>query len=438
MEYGLLGAKLGHSCSPRLHTLLAGYDYQLIPKPTEQEAQKFLLAKEYRGVNVTIPYKRLACQLCDQLDEGSRITGTVNTVVNRNGTLYGYNTDILGFLRMAQLADVCFEGRTVLILGTGGTSHTVQAAVKAKGAARVFVASRHPAHGELPYFQAEKQTGTQILINTTPVGMYPDNGSCPIDPALFPRLEAVLDVVYNPLRTCFVQKALAMGVKAQGGLSMLVAQAQAAAELFLDQPIPAQRAAAVYRQLVMENSNISLIGMPSCGKSTIGRRLAKMLGRPFVDVDREIEEAEHCTVSQYFEQQGEIGFRRCEAAHTARLAARGGQIIACGGGVVETPGNVPVLKQNGVILFLDRPVEGLKVGGHRPLSKSPQALRQMEQRRRPLYEQAADIRIENSGEDFATAARAAEEAIYAYFGVERPQSESSGGSGAGPLRDRGL
>ena len=420
IEYGLLGAKLEHSCSPRLHSLLADYDYQLIPRATPDEAREFLLSGQYRGVNVTIPYKQLACQLCDELDEGSRITGAVNTVVNRGGRLYGYNTDLAGFRRMADCAGVDFAGKTVLILGSGGTSHTAQAAVKAAGAARVFVASRHPSHGELPYFQAEKQQGTQILINTTPVGMYPDNGSRPIRPDSFPALEAVLDVVYNPLRTRLISDALALGLKAQGGLPMLVEQARAAAELFTGEAIPRKTADAVYRRLLLENSNISLIGMPSCGKSTIGRKLARQMHRPFVDIDRELEAAEGCTITEYFRRHGEVRFRRCEAMHTARLGAVGGQIIACGGGAVETPGNMDVLHQNGILLFIDRPLDGLKVGGHRPLSTSHEALALMEQRRRPLYEKAADIRVENSSDDFSTAMRAAEEAIYAYFGVKRP------------------
>ena len=421
-DYGLLGEKLGHSCSPRLHRLLAGYDYELIPKATPELAEEFLRARQFKGVNVTIPYKRLACRLCDEIDEGARITGAVNTVVNRGGRLLGYNTDIAGFTAMARRAGVELAGKTVLILGSGGTSHTAQAAVKAGGAARVLVASRHPAPGELPYYQAEKQAGVQLLINTTPVGMYPDNGSCPIDLALFPKLEAVLDVVYNPLRTQLVTKALEMGLKASGGLPMLVEQGRAAAQLFTGSPISNEKNQQVLRQLTMENSNISLVGMPSCGKSSIGRKLARRMNRPLVDIDREIENAEGCTISRYFEKHGEIGFRRCEAVHTARIAAKSGQIISCGGGVIETPGNARALKQNGMVLFIDRPVSGLKTGGHRPLSKSVDALYQMEQRRRPLYEAAADVRIENAGEDFNAAVQAALEAIYAYFGVERPQS----------------
>lgn len=438
MEYGLIGGQLAHSCSPRLHELLAGYSYRLVPLETPEKAREFLLNKEYKGLNVTIPYKRLACQLCDELDEGAKATGTVNTVVNRGGRLYGSNTDISGFGALAHHAGVDFAGRTVLILGTGGTSHTVQAYAQAAGAKELLIASRTPKTGTISYEEAKTRQDVEILVNTTPVGMYPNNDQCPIDPALFPNLKGVLDVVYNPLRTRLVSEAQALGIPAEGGLYMLVAQAAGSVRQFTGrQPHPA-RVDRVFRQLCFENSNIVLVGMPSCGKSSIGRRLARWMGRPFADADRILEAAEGMTIPKYFENYGEAQFRKCEAFHIARIAAEKGQVIACGGGVVETMENIDALRRNGLVIFIDRPLWGLKTGGHRPLSTSVDALRRMEQRRRPRYEQAADIRVENAAGDFKGAACAAEEAVYAYFGLERPEFKSSGFARAGSLRKNRL
>ncbi len=426
MEYGVLGKVLGHSWSPQLHGMLADYDYQLIPKETPELAKEFLLQKEYRGVNVTIPYKGLACDLCDEVDEGGRKTGAVNTVVNKNGRLYGYNTDIAGFAALAKRAGVEFKDRDVLILGTGGTAHTALAVIEAAGAKEVHFVSRTPKQNELSYQQAAQRQSVQVIVNTTPVGMYPNTDEKPIDPALFKNLEAVLDVVYNPLRSRLVSEAQELGVKSMGGLYMLVEQARAASEKFTGIPIPPEAAEQVYRRLVMQCSNICLIGMPSSGKSTIGRKLARRMGRPFVDADRALEEDESCSIAMMFKKWGEEGFRQRESRCIARLAAGSGQVIACGGGVVERQENIRALRRNGVMVFIDRQVSGLKVGGRRPLSTSMEALRRMEKRRRPLYKAAADLRVANNGGLFSAAVPHIEEELYAYFGVERPKPESFG------------
>ena len=426
MEYGVLGRVLQHSWSPQLHGMLADYDYQLIPKETPELAREFLLNKEYKGVNVTIPYKGLAFEVCDQVDEGARLTGAVNTVVNRNGRLYGYNTDIAGFKALAQRAGVEFRGRDVLILGTGGTAHTALAVVKAAGASEVHFVSRTPKEGQLSYREAEARRSVQVIVNTTPVGMHPNSGERSIDPALFPNLEAVLDVVYNPLRTRLVSEAAELGAKSMGGLFMLVEQARAASEKFTGGVIPPQKADEVYRRLVMQCSNICLIGMPSCGKSSIGRKLARRMGRPFVDADRALEEDEGCSVAVMFKMWGEPGFRQRESRCIAKIAEGSGQVIACGGGGVEREENIRALRRNGVLVFIDRPVSGLRVGGRRPLSTSVEALRRMEKRRRPLYKAAADLRVANTGGLFREAMLRVEEELYAYFGVERPKPQSSG------------
>ncbi len=436
MEFGLIGEKLGQSCSPRLHQLLAGYDYQLRELADENAAKEFLLSGKYRGVNVTIPYKKLAYSLCDELDDAAKAAGAVNTVVNQNGRLLGYNTDLAGFERLAASAEISFAGRVVLVLGTGGTSGTARAAITAQGPKELLVASRTPGPGQISYEEAKKRTDVQVLVNTTPVGMFPHEEEMPIDPGLFPNLEGVLDVVYNPLSTALVTKGRSLGVKSRGGLEMLVWQAALACEKFTGIPADPRRTRQVLGRLAFEQSNIVLIGMPSCGKSTIGRKLSRWMGRPFVDLDRMLEEGEGCTIPEYFAAWGEEAYRKREAVYAARAARGSGQVIACGGGVVEGRENLPALRRNGLVIFIDRPVEGLRVGGHRPLSTSPEALRRMEQRRRPLYESHADLRVENPGGNFDRAARAVLEAVYAYFDLERAKPQSAGHPSAQSVRKR--
>ena len=331
----------------------------------------------------------------------SRISGwwAVNTVVNKNGLLYGYNTDYLGFAHLCADHGVDFAGRTVLILGTGGTHNTTRAVALDRGAAQVLTVSRTPdkTKGELSYAEAVS-SGAQIVINTTPAGMYPNVGMCSLDVAAMPGLEAVVDVVYNPDKTELVLRAEEAGVPvAVGGLEMLVAQAVYAAEYFLDRkfgdaPAEIRRITAALRK---EQLNVVLVGMPSCGKSTLGKLLAKQLGRTFVDLDEEIVKADGRSIPDIFAAEGEEGFRRRESEQTARFSKEGRQVISCGGGILKKPENLRALRQNGVVLFIDRPLEALTVGGGRPLSSSPEALKQMETERRPLYLAAADAVVPN-------------------------------------------
>ena len=418
MEYGLIGSKLGHSYSKIIHEMLCGYRYDLCPLPTEEEARAFLTRRAFRAINVTIPYKRLVMEYCSYIDPRAKAIGAVNTVVNRNGLLYGYNTDYLGFAYLADAHGVEFAGRTVLILGTGGTHNTTRAVAKEKGAARVLTVSRHPdpEKGELSYAEAV-HSGADIVINTTPAGMYPNVGVCHLDVAAMPGLEAVLDVVYNPDKTELILRAEEAGVPvAVGGLEMLVAQAVYAAEYFLDRKFddaPAE-IRAITAQLRKEQLNVALIGMPSCGKTTIGRALADRLGKRFVDLDEEIVRAAGCSIPDLFAAEGEDGFRAREAEQTARFAREGRQVLSCGGGVVKRPENLRALRQNGVVLFIDRPLDALTVGGGRPLSTSAEALKTMEAQRRPLYLAAADAVIPNET-TVADAVAAALEALDAIF-----------------------
>ena len=401
MEYGLIGAKLGHSYSKIIHERLCGYDYALHPLPDEGQARRFFAQRDFRAVNVTIPYKKLAMACCDEVDPRAAAIGAVNTVVNRGGRLYGYNTDYMGFAWLCRRRGVDFRGRTVLILGTGGTRNTAAAVAKDAGAARVLTVSRRPdrARGELSYGEAAA-SGAQVVVNTTPAGMYPDVGVCLLDVAAMPGLEAVVDVVYNPARTELLLRAEEAGVPITAcGLEMLVAQAVYAAEYFLGRPFAdregeiARGAAALRRDIL----NVCLVGMPSSGESTIGRALAKRLGRPFVDLDAEIVKAAGRAIPDIFAAEGEDGFRARESEQARRFGKESGLVISGGGGVVKRAENVRALRQNGVILCIDRPLDALAVGGGRPLSSSREALRQMEAERRPLYRQAADAVIPNDG-----------------------------------------
>ena len=399
MEYGLIGGKLGHSYSKLIHEMLCGYRYDLCPLPTEAEARAFLKKRLFKAINVTIPYKKLVMEYCTYIDPRAKAIGAVNTVVNKNGLLYGYNTDYSGFAHLCEAHGVDFNGRTVLILGTGGTHNTTSAVARDKGAAKILTVSRKPdpEKGELSYTQA-LTSGAQIIINTTPAGMYPNVGMCSLDVAAMPGLEAVLDVVYNPDKTELILRAEEAGVPvAAGGLEMLVAQAVYAAEYFLGRTFDdaAGEIDRITAALRRDTRNVALIGMPSSGKTTVGRALAEALGKRFVDLDEEIVKADGRSIPDIFAAEGEEGFRQKETAVIAQFAKEGRQLLSCGGGAVKKPENVRLLRQNGVVLFLDRPLDALTVGGGRPLSSSVDALRTMYAERRPLYLAAADAVVPN-------------------------------------------
>lgn len=418
MEYGLIGSKLGHSYSKTIHEMLCGYHYDLCPLPTEEDARAFLKRRAFKAINVTIPYKKLVMEYCSYIDPRAKAIGAVNTVVNKNGLLYGYNTDHMGFAHLCEAHGVDFTGKTVLILGTGGTHNTTSAVARDKGAAKILTVSRHPdpEKGELSYQEAVS-SGAQIVINTTPAGMYPNVGVCNLDVAAMPGLEAVLDVVYNPDKTELILRAEEAGVPvAVGGLEMLVAQAVYAAEYFLSRKFPDAPAEInqITNTLRRDTLNIALIGMPSSGKTTIGRALAKELGKTFIDLDEEIVKANGKSIPDIFAEEGEDGFRKKETEQVERFSKEGHQLLSCGGGVIKRPENLRALRQNGVILFLDRPLESLVVGGGRPLSSSTDALRAMEAERRPLYLAAADAVVPNQT-TVADAVNAAMEALDEIF-----------------------
>ena len=391
MEYGLLGERLGHSFSPQIHRDLAGYDYQLLPTPPEAVEDLFA-RRAFQGLNVTIPYKRTVMPLCDEIDPRAAAIGAVNTVVNRNGRLTGYNTDIDGFLYMARRAGVDMAGKKVVILGSGGTSRTARAAAGELGAREIVTVSRH---GEDNYQNLSRHADAQVLVNTTPVGMYPNWGQSPVSLESFPALEGVLDVVYNPLRTALLLQAEERGLPCSCGLPMLVAQAKRAAELFTGRNIDDSRTEAVLHGLRGQLTNIVLIGMPGCGKTTVGRALAGKLGRTFVDLDEEIVRRAGMSIPEIFAREGEAGFRERESALVREFGERTGLVVSTGGGVVTRRENYIPLKQNGLLLHLRRDPASLPTDG-RPLSQAT-APEELWRRRAPLYAAFADGEIDNNG-----------------------------------------
>ncbi len=391
MEFALLGEKLGHSFSPQIHRALVGCDYQLLPTPPEAVADLFR-RRDFRGLNVTIPYKQTVMPLCDEIDPRAAAIGAVNTVVNRDGRLTGYNTDIDGLIYLARRTGVDMAGKKVVILGSGGTGRTARAAAGELGAAEIVTVSRG---GEDNYETLSRHADAQVLLNTTPVGMYPNCGVSPVSLDAFPHLEGVLDVVYNPLRTALLLEARERGLPCSCGLPMLVAQAWRAEELFTGSAIPAETVEAVLAGLTAQLENVVLIGMPGCGKSTVGRALARRQGKAFLDLDRLIEERAGKSIPAIFAQEGEEAFRTLESWAVREAGARTGCVISTGGGVVTRAENCAPLRQNGVIIHLTRPLDRLPTAG-RPVSQSTD-LQTLWERRRGLYAAFADRTVDNGG-----------------------------------------
>ena len=398
--YGLLGRKLGHSWSVPIHAALGNGAYRLLELEPEDLAP-FLRRDDIGGLNVTIPYKRDVMPLCDAIDPAAEAIGSINTLVRRpDGALVGYNTDIDGFRYMARRAGISLAGKKVVILGSGGASLTAQAAARQEGAAEIAVISRS---GPDNYGNLSRHAGGEILVNTTPVGMYPGNGASPVDLAAFPALEGVLDVIYNPRRTALLLQAEERGIPCSDGLPMLVAQASAAEERFFGKTIPAGENERILAQLRREMTNVVLIGMPGSGKTTVGAALARLTGREAVDLDQMIEAAAGCSIPEIFAREGEAGFRAREAAAAAEAGKRTGVILLTGGGIVKTAANYDALHQNGRIYQLVRDLSLLPTEG-RPLSQGAD-LEAMWRERAPLYQRFRDAKIDNSGtvEDTAAA-----------------------------------
>ena len=390
MKTGLLGRKLGHSYSPQIHAHLGDYSYDLFEKEPE-EVENFLRCGDFTAINVTIPYKQTVIPYCSELSETARRIGAVNTIVRRpDGSLVGHNTDYFGFLSTVKRTGLNPSGKKVLIIGSGGASKPAIAVMEELGA-RVVVIS----HRENTPENLVKHSDAAILINATPVGMYPNVGISPVDLSLFPHLEGVLDMIYNPARTQLMLNAEQRGLVMENGLWMLVAQAKEAAVWFTGSVISDDLIAPIHRQLRSQMENIILIGMPGCGKSTVGRLLSEKLGRPFVDADAEIVAAAGMPIPEIFVKSGEAGFREIETRVLAELGKQSGLVIATGGGCVTQERNAPLLHQNGTCIWLTRDLDKLPTDG-RPLSQSGK-LELMYKVRKPLYEHFADMTVSNDG-----------------------------------------
>lgn len=398
MKCGLLGRKLGHSYSPQIHSYLGSYSYNLFEKEPEQ-LEDFLKYGDFTAINVTIPYKKDVIPYLDEISPVAKKMGAVNTIVRRpDGTLFGHNTDYFGFASMVNRSGLTVYGKKVLVLGSGGASNTVVAVLRELGA-QVIIVSRS---GENNYQNLHLHSDAAAIVNTTPVGMYPNTGISPVDLTLFPKLEGVLDVVYNPARTQILMDAEALGLPCQNGLWMLVAQAKEAAEYFTGREIEDSVIEEIYSKLSAQMQNIVLIGMPGCGKSTIAALLSQKLGRPAVDADAEIIRLAGKSIPDIFAEDGEEVFRQWETTALESLGKQSGLIIATGGGCITKARNYPLLHQNGCIFWLHRELDVLPTEG-RPLSQANK-LSDLYAVRKPLYEAFADYIVNNNGSPEETAA----------------------------------
>ncbi len=417
MTYGLIGKTLVHSYSKEIQEALGKYTYDLISLSPE-EMPEFIKTREYNGLNVTIPYKQDVIPLCDEISPLAEAIGAVNTLYwehpegktqEERGKLIGHNTDYTGFLYAASRAGIDFAGKNVLILGTGGTSLTTRKAASDKGAASIRIASRHKGAGgetdhvlgntpvsfvsydELP----DIADSVDIIINATPVGTYPKNLQKIISVRDFPNCKGVMDVIYNPFRTALLLEASELGLPHSNGLPMLVAQATAAAGFFLGTPGTFEKEnERIINAMEKDIRNITLIGMPGSGKTTVGRYLADISGKKFVDLDDEIVKEAGISIPEIFQKEGEEGFRKRETEVCRRFGKENRLVIAAGGGAVLREENVQALRQNSLMLHIRRPLDQLAMDG-RPLSKDMETLRRMEEERRPVYENAADVTYDN-------------------------------------------
>lgn len=398
MRYGLIGEKLGHSFSKDIHERIADYTFDLIPL-SKEEFKTFMEKKEFTALNVTIPYKKDVIPYLDEMDEHAKAIGAVNTIVNRDGKLKGYNTDFTGFLYMVKKHNVHMEGKKVLIIGNGGASAAIQAVVQHESAGSMVIVDVVPGNGAISYDEMfSSHLDAEIIINTSPIGMYPRIGNAPIDISMFHKCEAVLDVIYNPILTRLCFEAQEMDIKRVNGLEMLIAQAKQSVEFFLDKSIDDQIIDDIYQDMLRERCNIVLIGMPSAGKTTIGKMLENRMQKEFIDLDDIIIEKAGKSIPEIFEESGESGFRAIETEAAIEVSKLNNKIIATGGGTIKHKVNMDYLRQNGITIFIDRDVDKLiSSDPNRPLSKSTDALEKMHAERLPLYQKyAAYVAVNNS------------------------------------------
>ena len=394
--YGCIGKKLTHSFSKEIHAKLADYDYRLI-ELSEAELQPFFEQKDFAAINVTIPYKQAVIPYLDTVSEVARRIGAVNTIVNKDGRLHGYNTDYYGMKALIERVGLDLRGKRVLVLGTGGTAKTARVVAADLGASEVLTVSRRSTEGCITYEEAATlHRDARIIINTTPSGMYPDCESKPIDISSFPELEGVIDAVYNPLCTNLVLDARERGIKAEGGLYMLVMQAVVAVEKFLDTEIEKQVADRVFASVLAAKESIVLTGMPGSGKSTVGR-LLQVDGFAFADTDAEVERRCGCTIKELIATRGETYFRDLETEVIRDLSSTGCRILSTGGGAVLRRENLRCLRRNGRIFYLDADPSRLRATADRPLSDTEDKLARLYRERLPIYQASADVTVPDMG-----------------------------------------
>lgn len=404
--YGLLGETLGHSFSPQIHACLGDYEYKLFEVAPE-DLGDFLRSGSFEGLNVTIPYKKAVMPYLAEISENAKVIGSVNTItVLPNGTLRGDNTDYDGFLYLVRRSGIAVNGKKALVLGTGGASLPVKKVLSDLGAREIISISRT---GENNYQNLEKHFDADLIVNTTPVGMYPNNLQSPLSLDGFTQLSGVLDIVYNPQKTQLILDAEQRGIPAFSGLTMLVAQAKRAAELFLNTNIDDRKNDEIYETLSRQMKNIVLVGMPGCGKSTVGKALAKRLSRPFFDADQEIVKRAGKSIPEIFQTEGEAGFRKIETEVLFDLCRQSGAVIATGGGAVTVPKNHGILRQNSLVVFINRDIAVLPTNG-RPLSEQND-LHEMFRQRLPLYRAVCDYEVDGNSEIQTVTDRVAE--VYA-------------------------
>lgn len=398
MKYGCIGEHLKHSFSKEIHNSLSGYEYELKEIPKDK-LDEFMTLHDFKAINVTIPYKEAVIPYLSYIDAAAKEIGAVNTIINKDGRLYGYNTDFYGMIMLIAHAGIDLKNKKVAILGTGGTSKTASAVAKSLLAREILTVSRTKKDGTITYEELyENHKDLDVIINTTPLGMFPNNFTKAVDIKRFANLSGVIDAVYNPLRTQLISDAQKRGIKAEGGLYMLVAQGVLASEIFLDKKYEKGMLDEVFEKLRRKKENIVLIGMPSSGKSTVGKEIAKRIGRNFYDTDELIEQQVKKKPSEIIMSMGEDHFRKLESDIVKEVSKETGAVIATGGGVVLKKENINTLSQNGRIYFLDRPFALLLPTQDRPLTSTKEALLKKYNERYSIYETSADVKIDASGD----------------------------------------
>ena len=394
MEYGLIGEKLGHSFSKIIHEMIADYKYEL-KEIAKDDLDSFMKNKDFKCINVTIPYKTKVLPYLDFISDEAKKIGCVNTIVNKDGKLYGYNTDYYGLKLLIQKQNINLTDKNVLILGTGGTSLTAKAVLKDLNVKNIYQASRKNIDGLISYDEIYNYD-INYIINTTPVGMYPNNLDKLIDINKFKSIYGIVDVIYNPLNTNLVLDGKKKGIPSDGGLYMLIAQAVYAIKLFKNIEIDDSKIDEVYNTLIKQKQNIVLIGMPSCGKTTIGKILEKRLNKALYDSDKLIEDIIKTDISSFIKSNGESNFRNIESSVVENLSKQNGIIISTGGGVILRESNINNLKQNGIIVFVDRPLDKLTPTSSRPLTSDIESLKKKYSERIDLYNKYASIKVINN------------------------------------------